>query len=610
MAAPPPGNLPINRSAAYQPNPQDPPKPRLPKQREARIAALRDQLRYAYALAYPTVEYHLEQTKWDVNKAALHFWEAEARFSNGQPSERPPEAEPRGRRDLTVGQSRITRILYAQSDMRIEVDRRKKEFRPNPAAAPPVGQNQLDPHELTNAEMALLQHDHRWIPEEAKAAVDEIIAGLIQGEPEYRGPREQLKARMMRMRSMTESPADKDGRLALLISITSTNSWWSARALLAGMNWDLALALDTWMSEGAVPFDRAPTKRKYRGVETQVYENCGLRGFNADRPPRPQAGQPNLLEEAIDPQMWNQSRTARRRKIARGQTKRLDRLRRGETVDQPDDYMDWPVYDKRGFVIDEDMVPASVNAPNASKLRVEWIEGLVYGMRTFKGRHRDQGPSLPFRWTDGANPTQGQVEFDWMNQKHITQVNDWRKRQWWGLLGTAPYGGMNESFNKYEKLWLVDQIALHRERHFVASAGNGRNTNTARYRRAVAKFEDSATFPLPFSGPEMTKLAVDFNKQFAGQRFYTKQFYRQIGNTGKYELISRRKDMSRVGHVPRQIRSKEVLDQERRRIKSISKNFLVTLASTKERDMNTSPEDYTSEEDSDFPQMEARHRRR
>lgn len=608
MAAPPPGNLPINRPEAYQPNPRDAPEPRLPKQREARIAALRDQLRYAYALAYPTVEHHLIQAEWNVNKAALDFWEAEARFSNGQPTGRPLEAEPRGRRDLTVGQSRISRILYAQSDMRIEVDRRKKEFRPNPAGAPPVDQNQLAPHELTNAEMALLQHDHRWIPEEATAAVNEIIAGLIKREPADPGPWEQLKARMTRMRSMTDSPADKDGRLALLISITSTNSWWSARTLLAGMNWDLAQALDMWMSEGEVPFVRAPTKRRYRGNEAEVYENRGLREYNADRPPRPQVGQPQLLEWAIDPRQWAQLPSARKRIIARGKTRRLDRVRRGDTVDQPDDYTDWPLFDKRGFVIDEDLVAASVNAPNASKLRVEWIDGLVYDMGKFKGRHRAQGTSLPFRWRDGANPTQGQIEFDWMNQEHITRVNDWRKRQWWGLLGTAPYGGMNQPFNKYEKLWLVDQIALHREKHFDAAAGF--NRNTARYRRAVAKFEDSATFPLPFSDEEMSDLALEFNKQFAGQRFYEKLVYRETGNTGKFELKSSRKDMSVVGHVPRQIRSKEVLNQERRRIKSISKNFLVTLSTTKERDMNTSPEDYTSEEDSDFPQMKTRHDRR
>jgi len=76
------GPMPVDRRAAYPPRPARTSTPRTQAEREERITALRNQLRYPHAIARLILVGFLSGAGWDVNRAAAVFWEGHNRYSH------------------------------------------------------------------------------------------------------------------------------------------------------------------------------------------------------------------------------------------------------------------------------------------------------------------------------------------------------------------------------------------------------------------------------------------------------------------------------------------------------------------------------------------------
>ncbi|EXJ90730.1 hypothetical protein A1O1_03834 [Capronia coronata CBS 617.96] len=242
--------LPVERSAAYQPNQQVQAPPQGLEERQQRMEALRRQLRYPHALADSTLRWHLNRTDWNVNLAARSFWE-DQQNPNALPANQPPRNGVR--RAPTVGRERRNMV---QDRLTAETHR---------TGALPA----------EYIEMAILHNDHRW-------GSEQVAADIARRNGDYTDLRERATA----YRTPDNRTEVQDERLALLITITSTDSWYSARALLERHEWDLEAAIDEWMRLGDVAYVDVPKKRKRTGQQVPRYEDHGMRIGNPDMPRR------------------------------------------------------------------------------------------------------------------------------------------------------------------------------------------------------------------------------------------------------------------------------------------------------------------------------------
>ncbi|KAI1619630.1 hypothetical protein EDD37DRAFT_201794 [Exophiala viscosa] len=261
------GPLPVDRRAAYPPRPAPTPVPRTEAEIEERITALRNQLRYPHAIARLMLVGFLSGAGWDVNRAAAVFWEGHNRYSHlnlpllgaptqsNQPAPQAPiihRAQRSGgqvRRGDSVEQGRLRLLVDVQMGLRNSIFDNRPRLR------------------TTNANMTLLCHEQMWDNDE----ITKVVNGL-------NGDYKKLSERLDRLRPQTGHQPSRDERLALFISITSTNSWYSARALLESRNWDLALAIDQWIRQGGIRVVDPPTNIK------EDLQRKGKRSWNANKP--------------------------------------------------------------------------------------------------------------------------------------------------------------------------------------------------------------------------------------------------------------------------------------------------------------------------------------
>ena len=180
---------------------------------------------------------HLANYQWDVNRTAAAIGQVEQIAQNArQPC--PP----------TIEQSR----LHVLHDMHTA-----------------LGATAIN-RQTSNAVLALLYSNRNWVSEDA-------LTEIVQSQ----GDDDDLFEYLPSHRPQPEVDVERDERLARSIDVTSTNSHYSALQFLIQHEWDLAMALDSWLSEGGLPIVYPPLPRR----QNQARES-GLRDTKANRPQR------------------------------------------------------------------------------------------------------------------------------------------------------------------------------------------------------------------------------------------------------------------------------------------------------------------------------------
>lgn len=580
--------FPVSRHTGYAPNARAPRIPTSDEERNQRIEALRHQLRYPHALTRSTLRYHLNRTNWDVNRAAQDFWEQEENPTLATP-------QPSYRRGNTVEQTRLRQVHDTQRGLE--------------RTAPTL--------RMANVELMLLHHDNNWVGED-------VVEDIARRDGDF----DDLIDRIANMRVPPDGRIEQDERLALFVSITSTNSWYSALAMLKKHYWDLAAAVDDWIRLGRLPIVTPPPIRSADGTLTQRDPLDGMRALNANRPRRILRGQfvydddnkdkktgfkrkrspgqdvesdndseiewgPSpVLPETILPRPAKNQKRARKGEKKAAKAKGLRRI-------AGRDYVKTGRTGLSGFLIDADRTPAHVGAPDASKLRVEFIRKGKYRIRRFVGQFPVGRRYWPFRWDEKPGKrTTIEVEFDWNDPAHVSLLNRWRNNAMLQITGDRLRGEVGDNFNRYELDWLREQEAMRNEEKFYEWAhqdvNNANKTNLRMFASAVDIWSRAHSFPIPLSKAEAQDLTHRFNSTFAGQSFYRKTIVRADGT----EEV-RMKDMGRISKVPRPIRTLETIRQQRRRIKSLCKHFGTKYEYMARLEVED-PNELVSESDSDF----------
>ncbi|KAJ9616408.1 hypothetical protein H2200_000126 [Cladophialophora chaetospira] len=579
----PAANPPVYRRGAYQYRPPlaAPTAPTDESVREQRRTAFRNQVRYPHALVDATINRHLNQHNWDVNRAVQSFWESE---EAGQTAgvQHPPSVE--------LGRLRALHNLQTG-----------------------LGNNTNEALRTNNAIMAMLYNEKGW---DLDKAVKEVT--------ERNGLYDDIIDDLATLRPPVDGDVSRDERLARFIDITSTNSWYSAKQFLESCGWDLAVAIDAWFRSGGLPIVYPPMPRGASAVR-----ETGLRDVNLNRPFRAVRGtlqQFDLELDAFDDQMTADTIIFNRPasevnddpEIEWSRVEELpEELRTPARTAAPLDPEPIPgrdylpsIGDNRGgrgyptaAIINRDRSAPALGCPDPTKLYVEYIRKGKYHCLWAEG-NRD---GVQFGWDDGADPLPSDLtEFDWHELSHIQKLTKWRNGLLLELTGVPVRDPVGDDLNKYENDWLREQVAIRFEEHFgelLERAERSQKGGEIDY-SVLDKFGNGDAFPLPMSKAEVLELTRRFNETFAGKRFFEKVIVRcrplDPNVEGAMTVTSEQrvqKDMSIVGDVPRPARTANIIAQQRFRYYPTAKQFLYGMKNAaKANKIDSTPD----ERDSDF----------
>ena len=557
-SVPPP--LPVNRILGYGlaastlPTQQ---RPRNPTEESHRIEALRHQLRHPYALNTGLLRYMLVNDQWDVNRAAERF-----RRENGLLMW--PHTHPDRRLGSRRGHNVESSRLHVLEDTVRTLGNQDSTYNGTAGDRPP--------RILSTNPTSLIElfRQNSWVP---RRAMTDIAT--------RRGAYEDIAEGLIGMRIPPTTIGERDERLAWFISVTATNSWYSARVLLENNGWDIGQAIEVWITEGGVPFVPVPSRTNNRGRVIPEVDNDGMRGISVDEPAIDNIGNDSDADSEVE---WS---------VGNGANAPLDTSSSINTTGTG--YGGGETNIRSGHLIDGDREPARVNCPDASKLRIETISGLEYKIRFFSGRIRVGSQNLNFRWSDDDNlDHSNETEFDWSNGEHITKLNRWREEYFRRATGEN-LQDERIPFNKYERDWLREREAMRYEEEFYNLAGQDPQESTmtdpAAWAEAQRTFgENTHNLPRPITGRELQQLTAKFNTTFAG-----KTFYQKVTTDGK--TLSRSVTTIKLFETPRPRRTKNSIQSERSRGTTLCRHFLWKLKPSANGLKDA--DDVSSEEDSD-----------
>ncbi|KAJ9502674.1 hypothetical protein H2202_001796 [Exophiala xenobiotica] len=577
---------PVSRPQAYPPNGQAaPPLPTTRTQRNQRIEALRNQIRFPHGGGHHTLSELLTWARWDVNRAAAVYWE-----NQNNPQAIGLTTPTWNRAADNVEQTRL-RILH---DMQQGLRSRQRTTL-----------------HTSNPNMALLLQRNSWDLDEASRDIAARDASVADPTTNGAGqasnstapannrsdPFEDLTERVTGMRGDPDGDPSRDQRLAEFLTITSTNSVDAARRMLEKFKYDLARAIDEWIRQG--------------GLRVEA-NDITLRSWNPNRPRRVINGRFEHYDDEMPPQVPPEP-------MVPG-TETLDTLARPQNLRRRDlDNEPGREYgtergrnSRRGYVIDEDRRPAARGAPDESRLRIEYIrQGQLRTIYFGRPAAGDNDGRIQHNYNFSDSPDASLNEFDWNDPSHITNLNRWRAERFRAITGET-VRDEPVPFNKYELSWLTEQEGMRIEETFWKWAAQNQYdpniTDQTKYEKARDDFETNTTFPIPLTAAEKTSLADRFNETFAGRYTYLKWNARlhpadtnpqTILPDGTHQLRhnilweAKVKDMSRVGVVPRPHREENMINQQRKRIKAHCKHFGLTYE-------YGNADNLESEPDSDF----------
>lgn len=461
----------VTRVARHEAIPPLDIRPRAPAPTETqqadRVTALQNQIRYTFAIQPNVLRRHLRNNNWNVIEAADAFWEEEETARNRT-------TVTRGFYDLPMARSVETSRLHARTALRRRLN---------------ASIQSNNPRQLRNtALLGLLQRNH-WV-------VDDAVADFRANGSDI----QDITDAYSRLRTPRPSVMEQDARLAAFISLTSTNSIYGARRHLESYGWDYARAVDGWRRLRNIPEDRAPKRISQKGFVHETEPNDGLRYHNANHPPYSHSDWKDALDAPEDDE---------RSTIASPSSDNASDSSLGE-ADSDSDASEKLTYDDskhRGYLIEYDRRPAVVNCPDPSKLRVEMISKGKYKMALFKGQEERPLNSTTlrrkFRWHDEERDDENDsyVEFDWANNDHIHQLNDWRQ-QFSRRQTAVTVKSRSVPYHQLEEDFLWQKHAEHLEEEV------GKNNVDP---------NDGNSFPLRVSHARKVEWTNTLNNKFAGQ---------------------------------------------------------------------------------------------
>ena len=268
-----------------------------------------------------------------------------------------------------------------------------------------------------------------------------------------------------RLRTRHPTMMQQDERLAELVTLTSTNSVSSARALLLQHRWDLNRAVDAWVREGELLL--VPDQDSHATTRRERFD---LRAFNANA--HLDVQRPATTRELLDDDAEDVSDAGFSSDIS---------LQDLEDFDNPDEmFEDFGYYSqkpdmRKGYLIDNDQSAAKPGCADASKLRLELIRDGKYKCRNFPGQGKStKGRGYkPFRWDDDSDSDDdGKPDFNWSASSDIAKLNRWREEERRRITGDrVTHKGPSTPFHAEELEWIWERQQQYFEYKYWEMAG-------------------------------------------------------------------------------------------------------------------------------------------
>ena len=266
-----------------------------------------------------------------------------------------------------------------------------------------------------------------------------------------------------RLRLPNPNQVHQDQRLAAFVEIAGTDDWVSLREVLEQHSWDLAAAVDLWITTG-VP-TKKPAKEETKRKDYQAPEHPHNETENLWPADRPTAGPLLGVDDA-------------------------------DAAEARFDYGYGPHANRLGWMVNYDDTAATAGVNGPEKKRLDYIRDGRYTVIQFRN---------PIKEGTGTRATKDKAavpavyeDFDYLNTDHVSQLNRWRSqppRRMENIRKKAP----TQAFHPLELKWLYD---WHNE---IVQETLRREPN---YR------EEGGKWPVKF---DTRKLEKDFNKEFAGR---------------------------------------------------------------------------------------------
>jgi hypothetical protein len=401
--------------------------------------------------------------------------------------------------------------------------------------------------------LEILEH-FRWVVENAAAWI--VLGGDI----------DQITDRIADLRTPNPTQFQQDERWARFITMTSTNSHYSAQQFLADRQYDYAAALNDWARLGHLPLVEAPpaTTPSQKKLEEAARDRVlGLRIVIANHESENGEGQPVApLDGAIE----GSEIVQRQRNTDEGDPMVERNENDGDLLLPEEDEPAWkddarPSYsrsDQTGFLIDPDTTPPILGYTDPTKFHIERIIKGKYAFLTYARM----------------------ATMDWDSAAHIKNLRKWRNEEYGKItrvlkrLGAVAYIRAEVDFLYFEE-------ARHFEHAFRSRMRKIHRTNPAmtlrEARLRTMAWFDEVPSHYKMSAGHQDKIMRRFNKKFAGKTVV---------------------DGVTISDDPRPERSSNSLNQQRHRSRMICRDFTVSYQPARgPRDL---PTGRTDDEDSDY----------
>lgn len=359
--------------------------------------------------------------------------------------------------------------------------------------------------------------------------------------------------------------AEKSKRLSIFVTLTGTDSFFSAKVWLAEHDWIYRDAVNEWSAEGRMPilFSNEP--------------NRGLRDVIANDHPVDMSGKPidsskatPIAGDAVPSTAADLAESPEEDDVPSAEVQEMKEI---AAMKNP-----------RGFAIDYDRIPAKLGCVDATKLKIEYTKDMEYFCKWFNVKELDL-------LDINAGVTDDDVEsseFDFCDSLGVGALNKLRNEVYINL-GYDPKKPASVDFLPVERDFIFDQLSVHAEEVYIQKMkklGDKKYPGIAldqlgedRRRKLAADlrpfFDNAKNWPLDMNQATKERMTEQFNEMFADNTCISGVINGRIYNN---EFISAE---------PRPYRSVIMINQMRSRIKRGCRDFMFKYNPAHEKNAGT-----------------------
>ena len=394
--------------------------------------------------------------------------------------------------------------------------------------------------------LEILEH-FRWV---VGTSIDWIVEG---------GDLCQVVDRIANLRTPRPTQYQQDERWARFITMTATNSHYSAQQFLAERQYDYAAALNDWARIGKVPFVLPPPPPPKKGKDQPSAQAIrGLRVVIANHEAEDANGQP---VQPLDGTPAGDEAVRRKRQVDGDDVPAGLRENEGDPLlpdeDEPLPGEDVrPTYENtgsRGFIINPDSSPPILGLRDPTKFHIE---------RIIHGKYTALSSSLT-------------NTMDWNDRRHIYALRKWRNEEYVKMTRDLKRPAA-VPFHRVEIDFLYFEEARHYEHAYRRRMRRIARAHPTMTEQAIHNHIERWGFRYKISNGYQTRITKRFNKKFAGKT---------VVNGVTFD-------------EPRPERSNNSLNQQRHRSRMLCRDFNVSYQPA--RGSRILPAGRTDDEDSDY----------